>query len=286
MGCGGSKDTKEMSKADLVELKGIDAPLNSRMNKLDVASLDETFKKATELIDQLEVLRTNIVDDRDNVVLKTGLCTRSNVGAVDYFVGVVIKLAVDAKTGVENVNLKFEQNQFKLGSGSYTDQGKDAANTFAAWANKILTLEDSMKKVHEDLTKFGENFTTEMNEKHLQELRKAHPDKKDKEEHLKTNLTRVRLALEAAPLVSKQLQEDLGGLRNIPNMLGNKDMIAHANSVKDKAIEGKATDPLIIVFNYADVPSKPKFGNTPEEGRLLWTKKQFSRRFMKESYRK
>ena len=283
MGCGGSKDTKEISKSDLVVLTGIDAPLNSRMHKLDVTSLDDTFKKATELIDELEALRTNVIDDRDNVVLKTGLCTRSGVGSVDYFVGVVVKLAVDAKTGAENVNFKFEDNQFKLGSGSYSNEGKDAANTFAAWANKILTLDPRMMKVQADLVKFGESFTPQMIEKHHQELKKVHPEK---EEHLKINIDRVKLALEAGPMLAKQLLEDVTGLRNIPNMLGNKDMVAHVNSVKDKAIEAKATDPLMIVFHYADVPSKPKVGNSPDEGKLLWTRKQLSRRHMKESYKK
>jgi hypothetical protein len=66
MGCTSSYTREEF---DLVQL-----PLDSRIQYVGIFSLDEDFTKAKALITNLEEIRNLMIDNRDQLVLKSGAC--------------------------------------------------------------------------------------------------------------------------------------------------------------------------------------------------------------------
>ena len=58
-------------------------------------------------------------------------------------------------------------------------------------------------------------------------------------------------------------------------------MIKSANSTKDKAIEAKVTDPLVIAFNYMNHLGKDKVGHSHEDGKKELMDKQRTRIHLK-----
>jgi hypothetical protein len=68
MGCGGSR----------TKLEGVDLPLDHWMEPTGVEECDKGFKEAGELMVSLEIVRSKVVDDFDELVVCTGASAYKN----------------------------------------------------------------------------------------------------------------------------------------------------------------------------------------------------------------
>lgn len=165
MGSGSSRSRKIIKKE---ELSLIDAPLNSNFFLLRSPIVDSIYLKLGSIIDNLEGIRTALIDELDDIILKSGVLVYKEINIFRIGKCVLRKIFTDHGGELKKLSINVYQNSpiFEVISenGPFAEETERLYNSFRKYINSNFNLKQK-------IAKFGETILSE--EKRVESLQNA-----------------------------------------------------------------------------------------------------------------
>jgi hypothetical protein len=162
MGCGGSR----------TKLEGVDEPLNHIMEQTGHEDIDKKFKEASCLIAEIEAMRSNVVDEFDELAVQTGACVYKDPSYTncvksfcilaemehpEFMKGIEVTNEVPYFTQKANLvkNQKIYDQFIKLAKGlkspAWNQEKDEKFKELAEWANFVELEKQLVEKIKNKL---------------------------------------------------------------------------------------------------------------------------------------
>lgn len=149
MGCGVSRET----------LEGLDRPLENKMEKFNITEVDVAFENFSRSIKELESIRAAVIDAFDEVLETTGACAYKKPNTLKAGVSLLWKLSTDNKGNVAVAQVEsIDTEPFIAIRGKASQEGLSAGHKFITYCNDLITLQDKINNVVEDIKQQAELF--------------------------------------------------------------------------------------------------------------------------------
>lgn len=280
MGCGGSR---------VVE-SGVNAPLNSHMEKVGIESIDDTFNTAGETIRVLEEIRDVLIDNKDNIYISTGACCDANPDFIKSFKYFLWKLSAENEGDFKKAELDLDPHNapyLKLSGSAVSKESVQASNEIAEFIKGLVEikprLEDNVEKIKSIGTEIAENspnFLDQIKDK----LKDDFLNLPGTIKKLNRNQEKVKHAVEVAPLLMEEVSDTISKLGRLVELTSNVDEITKVNEVGKNAVKNKQKTAVEIVYH--NLPVAERYGKSPNEGFQFYRKRKLNKAKSKEENKK
>ena len=242
MGCGGSKTEV---------LEGCENPLNHKMEKIEIDTIDSLFERCSGVIVQVEEKRKFLVDEMIDNLYHTGAFAYKLGNPKQGLECAIWRLGVDNKGNVAEIGLNLENQTFEGSNNS--QKGNDAANNMVGYVKCLVTnwksddltaITDGLSGVVNELTENMEKFAGDISEKYSSSPFKVVSAIKN----LKTNLSNSKAALSCLKELAERLREITLLAPEIMAMC-TIDKLKEQSANVDLAVKSKQTENLPIAFS-------------------------------------
>jgi hypothetical protein len=152
MGCSGS----HYSLLDYTQ-----TPLDNRIKKIGVGTIDEEFSKGRSKITELEALRTLIIDNRDIVILKSGGYCYTNIDMKAIIHSFVLVLSVYLKGELNQVRRHITNNYpFIDIDCSFNTKADKLYRCFMIYQKDLKTAEEALAQFVEPYRAYVKSVLT------------------------------------------------------------------------------------------------------------------------------
>ena len=164
MGSGSS--SRKMKKKEVLSL--VDAPLNSTFFLLRSSIVDSIYLKLGSILENLEGIRMALIDDLDEIILRSGVLVYQEINIFRIGKCVLRKIFTENGGELKKLTINVYQNSpiFEVISenGSFEGETERLYNTFRKYINSNFILKQKIEK-------FGETILAE--EKRVESLQNA-----------------------------------------------------------------------------------------------------------------
>ena len=269
MGCGGSKDNEE----------GLHAKLRNDMRHLDAENLDNLFKEAGEVIEQIEMLREIIVDNRDDLVMNSGACSLTDPTLLDCIYGICWKLSADNSGNFidADIDMDLDAKCVVVKGKKNSAESTSAIESMNEYAKGIVELPDKMTDLAEKMQGLANTFTDNLGSytSELTEKFAGNPLKiPGKISILRDNVSRITKAATLVPKLVAELTNNVKFIVDeVPKLFKNGEKILAIDDKGKKAHKDKHTRAYEIVWNSIE-DVKRRHGKKPEDGLKFWDQRK------------
>jgi hypothetical protein len=261
---------------------GVHRSLDDYMEHTDIEVLDNFFREAGRIVEQIEEIRDKVVDDRDDVFEDSGSCCYKTPDLMKSLNSILWKVSADNKGDLSKANLMPSQEipffEFK---GHKADDSNDAITEFCTYIKSVATLYENVQ----ELTEKAQTLTTG-----LESMKDAPEQVKDKFSDnpfkipgvlskLTRNTNKVKAAIEVASLLPKEMAKMMDEVKNIAETVKDKDKMKKCDEYGEKAHKNNWKSIYEVVWNNLSAEERTA---TLMEGKHRYSKKRLDKKKRKD----
>jgi len=159
------KDKKEV---------GIEKELVTWMHHLDVGVADDFFDGCKDVLENIEDIRSNCVDNRDDLVIESGACANKTPDFKKILFGILWRISAQSKGDILNsgIDIKMEDPYFELDKKN----GKELKEL----VDKLIEYIKGIIDLPEKIERFTRNNSNNCHRPRTKHRKFAHRNKKTK----------------------------------------------------------------------------------------------------------
>ena len=241
--------------------------LDNKMENVKNEELNKKFKEAELCLNELEIIRSSLVDKRDELIYNTGACCRKDPNLEKIIMSFLWILGVNSKGNFSKYQLYFNQGQDPYFSIVYKeDEEKKISEDINDYIKNLFDFEDSIKTNTEHYNNILSDFNN--NEIKYRELVTG-----SDLQIYQRNIVKIRKIsqINLINIIKDIYSVDMDFIDKFPEEMGNDNFIKEINSIGLKSAENGYKDKYEIVFYNSN--SEDRYMNSPKDGKNLYQNK-------------
>lgn len=255
MGCGASRDN----------LSDLEKPLNWVMWWTHIYSVDSVFSPISDVIYDLEKVRSTLVDGQDSLIELSGAAAYKETSLGKILLCLMQKTAADfdgdlSKAGLE---VTYYRPYIRIANSNSADSLQNTVSQLADYVSNMMELEERIRNIVERLTDLGSSIPEKTNQmiEDVKNGTSTNPlESMRYVAYIHKNASRTATATKRAAEISVFIAQQVVQLKDFATIFSDSKRISEINEVGKKAKEKKITDAIAIAWEFA--PPAERLGTT------------------------